>query len=70
MITVVTRLSPPRGLICQKQFCGWELIGGGLIGGKGLLNLEVFKSTKDNILSFFSIKYFDLNLNHGIIKEE
>ena len=52
--TAMTRLSH-RGLICLKRFCGWGLIRGELFREEGLLNLEVFRFTKDNISFNFSI---------------
>ena len=38
----------------------------GLIRGEDLFNLKVLKSTKDNILSLFNIKHFDLHDKLGL----
>ena len=57
--------SNPWGLICQERFYSW-----GLIQGEGLLNLEILRSVKDNIMHFFNTKYVDLNANRDGIKKE
>ena len=56
----------PRGLICQKR-----LYGLGLLEGGELIIFtypQVYK--RQYLVSFFYMKYFDLNANQDGIKEE